>query len=204
MSFELKIIKSGVIDNNTYILTDKATKKTVIIDPAFAASKIIAYIKENELQPCAIINTHGHYDHITANMAVRDEFNIPVYMHEADIGMIKENGRYGFDVSKASPVDYALQGGEELQFGELQLKIIHTPGHSRGGICILCEDKLFTGDTLFYHDIGRCDLEGGSLPQLLKSIKEKLLVLPDEVIVYPGHDRASSIGDERKKNSYLQ
>jgi len=204
MSFQLKIIKSGVIDNNTYILSDEASKKTVIIDPAFAAGKIIDYIKENELQPCAIINTHGHYDHITANMAVREAFDIPVYMHKDDIGMIKVNGKYGFDVSKASPVDHALQGGEELQFGEMKLHIIHTPGHSQGGICILCEDALFTGDTLFYHDIGRCDLEGGSLPQLLQSIKEKLLIFPDETVVYPGHDRASSIGDERLNNLYLR
>ena len=204
MKCKLKTIKSGMIGNNTYILSDEESKTAVIIDPAFAARDIINYVKEKDLRPAAIINTHGHFDHVTANQAVREEFDIPVYMHESDSDMIKENGVYRHDAEKAAKVDVLLHGGEKLKFGNIELDVLHTPGHSRGGICLLCDDAVFTGDTLFYHEVGRCDLEGGSLPQLLQSIREKLLTLPDSTVVYPGHDRSSTIGEERKNNPYLQ
>ncbi len=152
--------------------------------------------------------THGHGDHIGGVDGLKMETDAKVHVHTLDGPMVKNaamnlsNMMSGPDVSFYP--DVLLKDGQMLQVGKLELKIIHTPGHTRGGICIRVDDHLFTGDTLFKGSIGRTDFEGGSFEQIINSIKTKLLTMSDGIHVYPGHGPASTIGTERRTNSYIR
>jgi glyoxylase-like metal-dependent hydrolase (beta-lactamase superfamily II) len=179
----------------------------VLIDPGAEAGRLIDFIAEKKLMPKFIINTHCHIDHTAEVSVIQHHFNIPFYIHKREKTMldsIQEQGRYfGISVSEKPVVTRFLADEDTLELNAEILSIIHTPGHSPGGIAIKSSAGLFVGDTLFRDSIGRTDLPGGSYEDLIGAIKEKLLSLDDELPVYPGHGPATTIGRERRMNPFL-
>ncbi len=194
-------------DENCYVVSDD-TGEGVVIDPGGMAKQILAYIREAKISVKAVLDTHGHCDHIGANDAIRDETGAPLYIHKEDAAMISDmklnlSAFMGFRVI-SRPAEHLLSEGDKISFGQSELEVIHTPGHTKGGVCFVGEGVAFTGDTLFAGSIGRSDFPGGSERDLIGNIKIKLLVLPDETKVYSGHGPSSEIGWERRCNPYLQ
>ena len=194
-------------DENCYVVSDN-TGEGVVIDPGGMASTILEYIREAKLSIKAVLNTHGHCDHIGADDAIRDATEAPLYIHKEDAPML-DNMRLnlsafmGFKVL-SRPAEHLLSEGDKISFGQSALEVLHTPGHTTGGICFIGDGVAFTGDTLFAGSIGRSDFPGGSEVELIGNIKKKLLALPDETKVYAGHGPSSEIGWERTHNPYLQ
>ncbi len=202
-------IEVGNLGTNCYIVFDEATKDAAVIDPGGSVGDITAVIRDEKLAVKYIINTHGHADHVLGNMRVKEATGAPILIHEADAGMLMSGQRnlsafIGGSVS-CGPADTLLKEGDVIKIAVgLELTVIHTSGHTPGGICLLTDSVLFSGDTLFAESIGRTDFPGGSYSQLIRNIKEKLLVLDDAVKVLPGHGPETSIGWERKMNPFIQ
>ncbi len=197
----------GPMDNNCYIIGCGETMVAAVVDPGAEGERIISKLKELKLDCQYIILTHGHADHIGALQQVKKATGAQTVIHIDDSEMLTDpvkNLSY-FTGAKlgADPADKLLQEGDVIQVGKVDLKIIHIPGHTPGGMCILVEDKLITGDTLFAGGIGRSDFPGGSHEALVASIKEKLFSLPSETKVYPGHGPSSTIGEEKRNNPYF-
>ncbi|MGI6329936.1 MAG: MBL fold metallo-hydrolase [Bacilli bacterium] len=203
----IKRIVVGALETNCYLLSCKQSQETVIIDPGAESKRIVKEITDLKLKPKMIILTHGHGDHITAVNDLKEYYQIPLYVHkeEEKILLNSENSFVhlltGKDINFT--IDKYLEDGEIIKLGSLIIKIIHTPGHTSGGISLNCNNVIFTGDTLFKGSIGRTDLPGGSLQEILNSIKTKLLTYPDETIIYPGHGSSSTIGKEKESNLFL-
>lgn len=181
--------------------------EAVVIDPGGDIALILALIESEGLQVSAIVNTHGHADHIGANADLAERFGCPIMVHEADARLLTDpvaNLSAFLGESVLSPAaDRLLRHGDRIEIGPVALHVIHTPGHTPGGICLHTDGHLFAGDTLFAGSIGRTDFPGGSMDQLTSGIREKLLVLPDDTIVYPGHGPTTTIGAEKAENPYL-
>jgi len=196
----IKTLPVGMLETNCYIATDEDTKKCVIIDPGGDSTVILDYVESNKLTPVAVLLTHGHYDHHQALDAIIEETGVPVYIHEDEVDrsgqpklhMLSDTGNLSF---------YAE--GAEIDVGNLSFKVIETPGHSLGSVTLICEDALFTGDTLFRGSIGRTDLEGGSEDVIMKSLK-RLAELEGDYEVYPGHAESSTLSYERSFNGYMR
>jgi len=205
---KFKRLPLGVYQANCYIIHAEAAKEAAVIDPGGDFEEIKSYITANELKVSYIILTHAHGDHIGALQKLKAYSGAAVCIHEGDHEMLKNRSKNFSDEISGFPVemsaDRLLADGDELKLEGLALKIIHTPGHTKGGICIYCDGSLFSGDTLFACSIGRTDLEGGSYEEIVTSIKEKLLVLPDATEVFPGHGPSSTILIEKKRNPFLQ
>lgn len=197
---------------NTYVLSDE-TKQCVIIDPGcydpVEKKKLADFIKNENLQPVKLINTHCHIDHVLGNKFIAEKYKLPLEIHPNEILLLKAVNTYAPQYGilyEASPEPTAsLIEGEMIKFGNSQLKIIFTPGHSPGSVCFYHEKEklVIGGDVLFQMSIGRTDLPGGDYNTLIKSIREKLFVLQDEVRVYPGHGPMTTIGYEKKHNPFL-
>ena len=198
---EIRVITSGVVETNTYILTADGSREAVIIDPA--SDLVYEFVKKNEFIPVLIINTHGHFDHIAGNHLFE---GVDIAIHKQDEYMLyspEDNLSKLFEQEIISPeAGVILKEGDILDIAGLSLSILHTPGHTEGSISVLCEDVVFTGDTLFCGTIGRTDLPHGDYEKITQSIK-KLMDLDDDIMVYPGHGRSTTIGRERKSNVYL-
>lgn len=196
----IKAIPAGIYDANCYIVMDEKTKDAVVLDPGGDGEMIERAIKDMGANVKGILLTHGHMDHVGGVEYLSDKLNAPFYISKIDEEyMEKDNYVFG-SIRNANGY---LENGNDLSFGSLNIKVIATPGHTKGGLCFLIEDKLFTGDTLFQGSIGRTDFIGGSFPEIINSIKTKLLPLGDEIEVYPGHGPKSSIGYEKGYNMYL-
>lgn len=198
----------GIYQANCYVLYDEKTNETAVIDPGGDFSEIRSYIEANALKVKYIIITHGHGDHIGALNELKKYTDAVLCIHKEDQEMLKSS-RLNFSTLMGYPAvtmkaDKLLEDGDILELGDIKLNIIHTPGHSRGGICIYCGSSLFSGDTLFAGSIGRTDLSGGSYDEIIASIKDKLLVLPDDTAVYPGHGPSSTISNEKSNNPFLR
>jgi len=198
----------GPIQGNCYLVYDEDTKECMIIDPGAEGSRIVSEIEKNNLKPKYIVNTHGHSDHMSANQQVKEATGAELLIHEEDAPMLTDGAKnlsvyMGKSINKPAP-DRMLKEGDELIVGTARFKVLHTPGHTRGGICLAGENICFTGDTLFEFSIGRTDFPGGSFSQIIDSIKTKLLTLDDEVIVFPGHGPHTTIGRERAANPFLR
>lgn len=204
---KIKKIVLGSVMTNCYIAWDERAKQGIVIDPADNSSKILKYINDEGIVIKYIILTHTHFDHIQATAEVSEATGAKIAIHNLDaLGLTDERISLGAGTGygKAQkPADILLNDGDVLKIDNIEFKIIHTPGHTVGGICILAENVLFSGDTLFEGDVGRCDLPGGNLDVLIKSLNEKLMVLNDNVTVYPGHGGATTIGNERLNNPYI-
>lgn len=197
----VKTILAGMYEENCYLLVDEDTKECGIIDPGGQAKRIERAIKTLNAKPKYIILTHGHMDHVDGVVELAKEFKIPFYVSRVDEEyMEKDNTVFG-TLPKASGY---LKEGDTVKLGNKTIEVIETPGHTKGGLCFLVEDKVFTGDTLFQGAVGRSDFDGGDSHELIKSIKEKLLPLGDNVEVYPGHGPMSTIGYEKMRNPFLQ
>jgi glyoxylase-like metal-dependent hydrolase (beta-lactamase superfamily II) len=197
----------GPLQVNCFIIADEKTKDAVVIDPGDDAREILSIIKEKGFKVKYIVNTHGHFDHIGANKALKDATGAEILIHEGDAPVLayagKQSAAYGLKPVSSPPADRYVKHGDIISAGEVSLKVLHTPGHSPGGISLLEQGIVFTGDALFAGSIGRTDLPGGDLMTLLSSIKANLMILPDETKVFPGHGPASTIGEERQENPFL-
>ena len=206
----MKIIamEVGVIGTNCYVVINEEQKKGVVIDPGGDADQILEKIKQKGITIEAIFLTHGHSDHIMAVDEVREVTGAKVYISEADADMLTKASSnlsvYMGAGREFKAADEFLVDGEIITAAGLKFQVVATPGHTKGGICLLCGDTVFCGDTIFSESIGRTDLPGGSYSQILHSIKTKIMVLPDEMKLLPGHGPATTIGWERRRNPFLQ
>ena len=208
---DVEQLKVGSFEVFCYIVSCPKTKEALVIDPAGDEEKIVGRIEQKDLNLKYIVNTHGHADHTSGNAKIKDLTGAKIIMHEIDNQIftsdegIKMSMQWG--LTPSPPADITVKEDDQIVAGDVSLKVIHTPGHSPGGICLLGDNNLFTGDTLFVGGIGRTDLPGASTAQFMKSIKEKLLVLPGDTIVWPGHDYgprpSSTIDIEAKTNPWL-
>ncbi|UNC93697.1 MBL fold metallo-hydrolase [Candidatus Contubernalis alkaliaceticus] len=204
----LKKLEVGGFMSNCYIVGCSDTKEAVVIDPGSEPEVILATLEEMDLTVKYIIATHGHIDHIGAVKEVREATKAPVIIHEEDAALF-ENTHENLSMFVGSelilsPAEKIVVEGDTISFGNYNMKVIHTPGHTRGGISLNMDGVVFTGDTLFAASIGRSDLPGGNHRQLISAIKEKLFPLGDDTAVYPGHGPESTIGREKKVNPFLR
>ena len=197
----------GPLQVNCFILADEKTKEAVVIDPGDDAQEILKIIKDKGLKVKYIVNTHTHFDHIGANKALKEATGAELLIHEGDAPMMAsapmQSRAFGMNTPASPRADRYVKHGDMIKAGDVNLKVLHTPGHSPGGISLLEQGMVFTGDALFAGSIGRTDLPGGDLMTLLRSIKTNLMALPDDTKVYSGHGPASTIGEERKENPFL-
>lgn len=203
----IRTLTVGPFMANCYIVACPNSREAAVIDPGDDGLAILQAIGRDDLQVKYIINTHGHIDHVGANAQVKRNTGAPILIHREDAPMLANPGKLAvFNPAAMQKVtaDRELEGGDELPLGEQTMAVIHTPGHTRGGICLKLGDVLFSGDTLFAGSIGRTDLGGGSYTDLMASIKEKLLPLGDQIRVFPGHGPATTLGQERLYNPFLQ
>lgn len=204
----LEKLAAGIYGVNCYILADDSTGKAAIIDPGGDADKVLSVLEDNELQLEYILLTHGHGDHIGGVKELMDRTNAPLYIHREDLYILQDKDKNYSSRMGDNPVELDtnnfLADGDILSLGQLKIRIIHTPGHTPGGVCILVNNLLFSGDTLFANSIGRSDLDGGNHDQLIQSIKDKLMDLDEEITVLPGHGPASRIGIEKLTNPFLR
>lgn len=197
----------GIYGVNAYILGDEESKEAVVIDPGGSSDEISSLLRKEKLTLRAILLTHAHGDHIGGIAGLVKDWKAPAFVHKKDLYILQDAD---LNYSSKLPMNAVnigdakvLKHGDILKYGKLEIKVIHTPGHSPGGTTFQVEDRLFTGDTLFKGSIGRTDLEGGSHKQLINSIKEKLLVLNNDYKVYPGHGPETSLEEERRSNPFL-
>lgn len=197
----------GQLQVNCYILADEETKEAIVIDPGDDADDILSIIRDKGLTVKYIINTHAHFDHVGANAQLKKATGAEILLHEADAALLSsssgEAGMFGMKAAPSPPADRYIRDGDIITAGEVSLTVLHTPGHSSGGISLIEDGMVFTGDALFAGSIGRTDRPGGDLMTLITSIKTKLLDMPDDTRVFPGHGPDSTIGEEKRENPFL-
>lgn len=197
----------GPLQVNCFIVGCEATKEALVVDPGEDGERILKAVAALGLKVTAIINTHGHFDHVGANPLLIEQTKAPLSIHVSDAALLprarEHAAKYGLQCRVSPPPDRVLHGGETLKIGELVAKVIHTPGHTPGGITLYIGEHLFCGDTLFADSVGRTDLPGGDHDQLVASIRERLFVLPDSTIVHPGHGPDTTIGREKRLNPFV-
>lgn len=199
---------TGIISTNCYLVINEDTKQAVVIDPAACPSYLMSHIKSEGLKIEAILLTHGHFDHIMGIDGFLSEFDVPVYVHEEDADamedpVLNQSSTYtsGYTFGKAR----YLRDRQTLELAGYTFQVIHTPGHTKGGCCyyVASEGVLFSGDTLFQNSVGRTDFVNSSTSDLVHSVREKLFLLPDDTMVYPGHMGETKIRHEKKYNPYV-
>jgi len=190
----------GGLSTNCYVASSRQTKEAIVIDPGldliFEADQIFDYIEEAALKVKMIVNTHGHSDHINGDVIFQEKYNVPICIHRLDAGCLAVLENVNF------PQTVLLDDGSLINFGNESLKVMHTPGHTPGSICLLGDRLVFTGDTLFAGGIGRTDFPGGSDTDMRSSL-QKLQSLPENFLIYPGHGSTSIIGEEKRVNPFL-
>ncbi len=209
----MKIIQTtvGMMEVFCYLVYDEETREGIFIDPAGDEKRLLKLLEEERVRLVYIVNTHGHADHTCGNKKIKDQTGAQVVMHAVDDdffqGTVNKNLARMMGFQTHAPADIQVQDGDELTFGRCTMKFIHTPGHTPGACCILIDGNLFTGDTLFVGAAGRTDLPGSSMQQLLDSIHGKILALPPETVIWPGHDYGdrphSTIAHERETNPFI-
>lgn len=214
-----EILPVGWLHCNCHIVGDPVTREAMVIDPGDDTEKILDVIARHKLTVEAILITHAHIDHVGGLRELHDTTQAPVLMHPDDLELYgildQQAAMIGMRMPAAVRVDGALREGDSVRWGPYQVRVIHTPGHTRGSVSLYMPSdsstgitapagKLFAGDTLFAGSIGRTDLWGGSFEAIIHSIRSKLLILPEDTVVFPGHGPATTIGEERESNPFLQ
>lgn len=201
----------GMMGVCCYILSCEQTSKAAIVDPGGDEQRLLELVQASNLEVEYIIATHGHPDHVCGNRRIKEATGAAIVMHEADDDFFSQDQVKNYfsmlGLEATPPTDIRVKDGDSISFGEVSLKVIHTPGHTPGGMCLYNKPDLITGDTLFVGGIGRTDFPGGSHHELISSIQQKLLKLPPETIVWPGHGYGgsrSTIGEEHRSNPYLR
>lgn len=204
----IKRLVVGHLSANCYVVGLESDGEGMVIDPGGNYEDIIKAIDDSGLEIKTIALTHGHSDHIAALRDIQDRTGAQVAIHIEDADFLEGRGsfssQFGISYRTPHPPDRLLREGDNIDVGNLSFKVIHTPGHTPGSICLRTDDKVFTGDTIFRRGIGTTLMPGSSRRQLLESIHTRLMVLPDETILYPGHGRETTIGAERRDNPYAQ
>ncbi len=205
----VKEFQVGVVVTNCFLACNSETKETLIIDPGDQAQMLVDYIEDNGCHPVAVLLTHGHFDHCMAAEELAGRYGVSVYVHESDKETMENpahncSGMIGKRL--AFHADRYFHGEQDhLSIAGFEIDVFHTPGHTPGGVCfyVKSEHILFSGDTLFCESVGRTDFPGGSMSQIVRSIREKLLLLPNDTKVLPGHGEWTTIGNERQYNPFL-
>lgn len=204
---KVKVFTNGSFEENCYLAIDEPTGEALIIDPGSQPKSIIQWVKEEKCKVKYVINTHGHSDHIGANTEVCNEFGVKLGIHPLDAPMLTDAklnlSAYWGESILSKKADFFLNENDIVKYGDSELRVVHTPGHTPGGICLVGEKIIFSGDSLFADSIGRTDFPGGSTAALIKSLKEKILSLAGSIIVYPGHGPTTTIDHERTYNPYF-
>ncbi len=209
---DVKMWTVGALLTNCYVVWCGESREAVVVDPGFDRQSdgetLLGFLNAKGLHVKGIVNTHGHPDHVCGNGFVKDVTGARILIHKSDADMLSVSGRgiaalFGFR-AESPAADGFLADGDSLRLGDVCLGVLHTPGHSRGSIALVGNGCVFTGDTLFAGSVGRVDLPGGSGEKLLRSLREKLAVLPDDFVIYPGHGGTSTIGKEKRCNPFLQ
>ena len=209
MAIEVDRIVTGRWKENCFVVSHAPSRDALIIDPGNNAEDIAIVIERKRLRPLAILNTHGHFDHIGAVSPLKDRYELPFYLHGKDLKLVQRANFYRtvFDEPEEiepPEVDYRFEEQEEtLVFGPFSVRVVATPGHTKGSVCFLIDDLMFTGDTLFRGKIGRTDLPGGS-KRLLADTLRHVLTFPGDTVIYPGHGGTSTIGEEMEGNLPLK
>jgi glyoxylase-like metal-dependent hydrolase (beta-lactamase superfamily II) len=202
----IKKLVVGPLMANCFIIGCEKTKEAVVIDPGDEDDRILFELEGMKVK--FIINTHGHFDHVAGNKRLKEATKAPVLIHFLDAPMLttlsSDASMFGISVENSPPADQMLKDGDTISFGAVNLEVLHTPGHSPGGIALYADGNLFVGDTLFAGSIGRSDLPGGNYNTLISSIKNKLYVFDDDVRVFPGHGPETTIGLEKKNNPFTR
>ena len=205
-----EILPVGPLQCNCSILGDETTRDAMVVDPGDDIQDILAVIQKHNLQVKQIVITHAHIDHVGGAMKLRQATGAPILMNQNDYALAKMLDLQAAWLGMAPPgevkIDGSVSDGETVDAGPLVANVIHTPGHTEGSVCLFFpgEQKLIAGDTLFAGSIGRTDLPGGSFDKIIRSLNEKVLALPDETVVVPGHGPLTTIGDERESNPFLK
>ncbi len=216
------IIKTFIeppIDNNNYLLIDEESKEAALVDCSAVDDRIAAELDTKGAKLKYILLTHGHFDHVAgirpnvglppSLILTQDEGMAPpqLVMHRADLGWLNKTNQYlpmfGMPEITIPEIDIFVEDGDVMKLGENEIKVIHTPGHTQGGVCYLIDGKLFSGDTIFRESVGRCDLEGGDFDQIVESITNKIFTLPEDILIYPGHGKMTSVGWEKEHNRFM-
>ncbi len=204
----LETLVVGPLGVNCYIVGDETTRQAIVIDPGGNAGDIRNAIQRHRLQVKAIVNTHAHFDHLLGLNEIRASTHAPFMLHADEVPILNtaqaSGAMWGMPVSQPAAPERLLKEGDEVDAGSIVLKVLHTPGHTPGGICLRHDKVVFVGDTLFQGSIGRTDFPGGDYATLMRSIRDKLLPLPDDTAVYPGHGAATSIGEEKQLNPFIR
>lgn len=207
MTLNIKSFTLGPLQNNSYLLWDENEKVGSVIDPTFDSEVIAGFAKKNEIHIGKILCTHCHFDHIAGNAIISRFFKSEILIHKNDFQLLRESHKiadhFGLIVEPSPEPSRFIYDGDEIVAGREKIKVIETPGHTRGGVAFYFKGHLFSGDVLFSGSIGRTDLEGGDFEKLVRSIREKLFTLPSDTIVHPGHGEETTIGREIGENPFL-
>ena len=199
---------TGPLETNTFVVADRATAEAIVIDPGGEPDEILGFLAKERLRCRQIVNTHGHFDHVSGNRALKAATGASLLIHAEDapmLGQAESHARFFMVRAENSPpADVYLADREELRVGSLLLRVVHTPGHSPGSITLIAQGMAFCGDLVFYGSVGRTDLPGGSEKVLLDSIRRHILTLPDETVLHPGHGPDTTVGLERRQNPFFR
>ena len=200
----LKTYIEPPIDNNNYLIIDENSKEAALIDCSAVDDNIRLELEEQGAKLKYILLTHGHFDHIAG---IRPNPDMQIIMHKKDLNWLNKVNNYlpmfGMPEMTVPKINRYVDDGDIINLGSTKIKVIHTPGHTQGGVCYLADGKLFSGDTIFRESVGRCDLEGGDFEQIVESIENKIFTLPPQTLIYPGHGKMTSVEWEKEHNRFL-
>jgi glyoxylase-like metal-dependent hydrolase (beta-lactamase superfamily II) len=199
---------TGPLETNTFVVADPDAGEALVIDPGGDPAEILAFLAEKRLACRQILNTHGHFDHVSGNGALKRATGAALLVHEGDVPMLTEAATHArlfmMRADNSPPQDGLLVDQGEVRCGAVRLRVLHTPGHSPGGVTLVAPGAAFCGDLVFYGSVGRTDLPGGAERVLLDSIRRHILTLPDDTVLYPGHGPETTVGRERQHNPFFK